>query len=98
MRFLALLLVLAVASAGAGGLNIVWAQNPPSAGSTSAQDEGMTLVAQKIDPAQAQAPASPPQPQAAGPKKKKKLPIFLQPFEFVISAVVHTIIFWDKGD
>ena len=64
------------------------------------EDEEVTLVATKVDPKTVQQTTSQvtQAPQVQQPKKKKPLPIYLQPFEFVISSVVHAVCFWDKGD
>jgi len=62
----------------------------------------ITLKAEKIqkkptDPYKPQSPPpAPPSPYT--PKKKKPIPLFLQPFEFVGSAIVHAIFFWKTGD
>ena len=31
-------------------------------------------------------------------KEKKPLPLILQPFEFIISSVVHALFFWKKSE
>jgi len=64
--------------------------------------EPVILKAEKIqkkptDPYKPQSPPpAPPSPYM--PKKKKPIPLFLQPFEFVGSAIVHAIFFWKTGD
>jgi len=63
--------------------------------------EPVILKAEKIQkkPADPYMPQSPPPPAPSySPKKKKAIPVFLQPFEFVGSAIVHAIFFWKTGD
>ena len=63
--------------------------------------EPVILKAEKIQkkPADPYMPQSPPPPPPSySPKKKKPIPVFLQPFEFVGSAIVHAIFFWKTGD
>lgn len=83
-----------------------------STATSQTQDEdGMTLKAEKVPVqaantagqqsqiAQTTAPQQPYQQQAPYmPPKTKKVPIYLQPFEFVISSVVNALTFWQKGD
>jgi len=58
-------------------------------------DDAMTLTAQKVDPQQVKQEEEA-QAKAWAPKEKKKIPLVLQPLEFVISSVVDAICFWKK--
>ena len=58
-------------------------------------EPAVTLAAEKVDPAQV-AKEEAAQTKAWAPKEKKKIPLVLQPFEFVITSVVNAICFWKK--
>jgi len=58
-------------------------------------EPAVTLAAEKVDPAQV-AKEEAAQAKVWAPPKKKKVPLVLQPFEFVISSVVDAICFWKK--
>ena len=97
-----LLLVLLAGSPGLNpgcslqGVAFAETQTPPT---TPKKEEGVTLAAEKVDAAQV-AKEEADQKAAAPPVKeeKKPLPIYLQPFEFVITSVVNAAMFWKKGD
>ncbi len=68
----------------------------PSVAAAQKQAEpAVTLAAEKVDPAQV-AKEEAAQAKAWAPKEKKKIPLILQPFEFVITSVVNAICFWKK--
>jgi len=50
----------------------------------------MTLIATPVE--------KPPTPKVAAKTEKKPIPVYLQPFEFIFSSVVHAITFWKTGD
>lgn len=58
-------------------------------------EPALTLAAEKVDPAQV-AKEEAAQAKTWAPKEKKKIPLVLQPFEFVITSVVNAICFWKK--
>jgi len=60
--------------------------------------EPLILKAKRVEQV-SQVPTTQPRLQAPPPPKRKKpLPVYLQPIEFVVSSVVHAITFWKTGD
>lgn len=68
---------------------------PSVAAAQKSAEPALTLAAEKVDPAQV-AKEEAAQAKTWAPKEKKKIPLVLQPFEFVITSVVNAICFWKK--
>ena len=54
------------------------------------EDLSMTLEATPVDPETLVAEGKVP--------VKKSIPIYLQPFEFIFSSIVHALMFWKTGE